>query len=77
MLHGGEPRNCRTNRILQPLLFKDGQTVKLQKLMILAHFQLIFIVKLYFRVLKTSCDDKKECVGTGGDTVCIVILSDL
>ena len=58
------------------MLFKDGQTVKLQKLMILAHFQLIFIVKLYFRVLKTSCDDK-ECVGTGGNTVCIVILSDL
>lgn len=51
--------------------------MKLQKLMILAHFQLIFIVKLYFRVVKSSCDDKQECVGIGGNTVCIVILSDL
>lgn len=51
--------------------------MKLQKLMILAHFQLIFIVKQYFRVLKTSCDDKKECVATGGNTVHIVIPSDL
>lgn len=51
--------------------------MKLQKLMIVVHFQLIFIVKLYFRALKSSCDDKQECVGTRGNTVCIVILSDL
>lgn len=51
--------------------------MKLQKLMIVVHFQLIFIVKLYFRALKSSCDDRQECVGTDGNTVCIVILSDL
>lgn len=51
--------------------------MKLQKLMIAAHFQLIFTAKLYFRALKSSCDEKQECVGAGRNTVCIVILSDL